>query len=319
MAKGRSTLARPILKWAGGKRQLLPAFRPYYPGDFSRYVEPFVGSGAVFLDLYNSGRLDGREARLSDINADIIGCYLMVRDAPEAVIAALTAMADGHRAGGRTHFYEVRDERFNPVRRLIHSEPHPELRYTPEVAAMVIYLNRTGYNGLFRVNRRGHFNVPAGRHGSIRICDADNIRRLSAAFRRPGVSLQVEQFGQALAGAGAGDFVYLDPPYSPVSRTAYFTSYTPARFGPEQQAALQQAVIAIAARGARVLLSNSIAPDISRLYDGNPDACGAGLTTRTVEARRAINSRASARGAVLEYLITNVSAADGQPYPTVLK
>src|SRR5512139_2374079 len=143
MAKGRSTLVRPILKWAGGKRQLLPAFRPYYPADFSRYVEPFVGSGAVFLDLYNSGRLDAREARLSDINADIIGCYLMVRDAPEDVIAALTAMADGHGASGRTHFYEVRDERFNPTRRRLHSEPHPELRYTPDLAAMVIYLNRT--------------------------------------------------------------------------------------------------------------------------------------------------------------------------------
>lgn len=311
MASARSTLVRPMLKWAGGKRQLLPALRPYFPATFTRYIEPFVGSGAVFLDLHNAGRLDGREARLSDINADIIGCYRMVRDGVEDVIAALATMADGHRAMGRVHFYEIRDERFNPTRRQIHAEPDPELRYTPELAAMLIYLNRTGYNGLFRVNRRGVFNVPAGRHGSIRICDGDNLRRLSAALRRPGVSLQVERFQQALDGAGSGDFVYLDPPYAPVSRTSYFTSYTSTRFGSEQQAALQQAVIAIAGRGAHVLLSNSIAPDISRLYEENIDARNAGLTTRTVEARRAINSRATARGAVLEYLITNVSAADG--------
>lgn len=307
----RSTLVRPILKWAGGKRQLLPAFRPYYPARFTRYVEPFVGSGAVFVDLHNAGRLEGREVRLSDINADIIGCYLVVRDAVEAVIAALAGMAEGHGASGRTHFYEVRDERFNPARRQIHAQPDPETHYTPELAAMLIYLNRTGYNGLFRVNRRGTFNVPAGRHGSIRICDGDNLRRLSAALGRPGVSIQVERFQQALDGAGAGDFVYLDPPYAPVSRTSDFTAYTSARFGPDEQAALQQAVIAIAGRGAHVLLSNSIAPDISRLYEENVEARNAGLTTRTVEARRAINSRASARGAVLEYLITNVSAAEG--------
>ena len=311
MSKGQLTVTRPILKWAGGKRQLLPALRPYYPDAFDRYIEPFVGSGAVFLDLHSSKRLDGRQVVLSDINADIIGCYRMVRDSVEDVIAALMAMADGHRATGRGHFYEVRDERFNPQRRLIHAGPNPELRYTPELAAMVIYLNRTGYNGLFRVNRRGIFNVPAGRHGSIRICHPENLRRVSAALARPGLSLSVTTFQQALADAGAGDFVYLDPPYVPVSRTSYFTAYSSEKFGFAQQAALQQTVIAIAGKGARVVLSNSFAPDISRLYEDDPNARNAGLTTRTVEARRAINSRATARGAVLEYLITNVSAADG--------
>lgn len=310
MPKGHFTLTRPILKWAGGKRQLLPTLRPYYPDTFDRYIEPFVGSGAVFLDLHAATRLDGRRVQLSDINADIIGCYRMVRDAVEDVIAALTLMSEGHRARGRVHFYEVRDERFNPERRRIHAEPNPELRYTPELAAMVIYLNRTGYNGLFRVNRRGVFNVPAGRHGSIRVCNPENLRRVSAALASPGVSLDVTTFQQALADAGAGDFVYLDPPYVPVSRTSYFTAYASGKFGAAQQASLQQTVIAIAGKGARVLLSNSFAPDICRLYEDDPDARNAGLTTRTVEARRAINSRATARGAVLEYLITNMSAAD---------
>jgi DNA adenine methylase len=297
---------RPVLKWAGGKRQLLPALRPYYPAAFDRYIEPFVGSGAVFLDLHNRGTLDGRVVRLSDINADVIGCYRIIRDDVETLIRELNALQDGYRSRGREHFYEVRDDRFNPRRREIHAAANPEELYAPDIAAMLIYLNRTGYNGLFRVNRRGIFNVPAGRHASVRICDADNLRQLSAALGRPETSLAVRGFDAALADAGRGDFVYLDPPYAPVSRTSNFTSYTSGQFGPDEQARLQQTVIALAGRGVRVLLSNSIAPDISALYAENDQARGAGLRARTVEARRAINSRASARGAVLEYLITNI-------------
>ena len=112
---------RPVLKWAGGKRQLLPSLRPYYPRTFARYVEPFVGSGAVFLDLVNSGRTRGHEVRLSDINADIIGCYRAIRDRVEEVVAALWVLDAGHRARPREHFYEVRDLRFNPARRAVHA------------------------------------------------------------------------------------------------------------------------------------------------------------------------------------------------------
>jgi DNA adenine methylase len=300
---------RPVLKWAGGKRQLLPVLRPYYPSSFARYLEPFVGSGAVFLDLYNRGMLDGRDVQLSDNNVDVIGCYRMIRDHVDDVIEELRALQDGYRSRGREHFYEVRDDRFNPRRRAIHDSALPDERYTPDVAAMLIYLNRTGYNGLFRVNRRGLFNVPAGRHTSPRICDADNLRQLSAALARPRTALAVRDFDRALGDAGAGDFVYLDPPYAPVSRTAHFTSYTSERFGHHDQAQLQRTVIRLAERGVHVLLSNSFAPDISALYAENSAARGAGLRARTVQARRAINSRASARGAVLEYLITNIPAA----------
>jgi DNA adenine methylase len=305
--------ARPILKWAGGKRQLLPELRRYYPPEFSRYLEPFLGSGAVFLDLHNGGLLEGRCVRLSDVNADVIGCYLMVRDAVDDVIAALQALERGHRQAGREHFYEIRDGRFNPRRQALQSYGSPEAHYTPDLAAMLIYLNRTGYNGLFRLNSRGVFNVPLGRHGAVRICDADNLRRLSAALARPEVRIEVQVFGEALAGAGAGDFVYLDPPYAPVSPTSYFTSYTALRFGTEQQAALQRAVIAMARRGAHVLLSNSVAPEIRALYEDSADVRDAGFLARTVEARRAINSRATQRGAVLEYLISNVPPREAQP------
>jgi DNA adenine methylase len=159
---------------------------------------------------------------------------------------------------------------------------------------------------LFRLNSRGGFNVPAGRYAKVTICDAPNLRRLSAALQRPDLTVEVRRFEDALDRARAGDFVYLDPPYAPVSQTAHFTSYTAGRFGPESQAALQRVVIDLARRGAAVLLSNSVAPDIRRLYEDDRDARSAGLAATTVAARRAINSQASRRGAVREYVITNI-------------
>ena len=292
---------RPILKWAGGKRQLLPRLRPYYPRTFDRYAEPFLGSGAVFLDLHNNGALDGRQVSLSDINADIIGCYTAVRDRVDAVIAALHELESQYRGRGVAHFYEVRDGQFNPARREAGGAA-----YTPEMAAMLIFLNRTGYNGLFRVNARGEFNVPAGRHARPRICDEPNLRRVSQALQRPRLSLAVMPFADALANAGKGDFVYLDPPYVPLTNTARFTSYTAGGFGAAEQEALQQHVLAIASRGAMVLLSNSSSPDVRRLYATDEGARAVGLRATTVPARRAINSRASGRGPIREYLITNI-------------
>jgi DNA adenine methylase len=296
---------RPLLKWAGGKRQLLPRLRGFYPGAFHRYYEPFVGSGAVFLDLHNRGALDGREVRLSDINADIIGCYRAVRDDTDAVIRALRELDAAHRAGGAEHFYDVRNRRFNPARRGLHDDGRPAA-YTPDLAAMLIYLNRTGYNGLFRVNARGDFNVPAGRYARPRICDEDNVRRMGAALRRPGLTLEVLPFTEALASAGPNDFVYLDPPYAPLSATARFTAYSATGFGPEEQERLQKVVIALAVRHAHVLLSNSAAPQIEQLYATNVHAREAGLRARRVPALRAINSRGTSRGPIHEYLITNV-------------
>jgi DNA adenine methylase len=300
-------LVRPILKWAGGKRQLLPALRPYYPRRFGRYVEPFLGSGAVFLDLHNRGLLDGRRVALSDINADVIGCYRAVRDEVDAVVGALHALERDHRARGNALFYEIRDEAFNPARRRVHASADPAGAYTARLAAMLIFLNRTGYNGLFRVNARGEYNVPAGRYRNPTICDEANLRAWSAALSRPGIALRVAGFDAALGDAGQDDFVYLDPPYAPLSVTARFTSYTAAGFGAAEQEALQRNVIALASRGAFVVLSSSATPQIRTLYATHAAARAAGLTARTVAARRAINSRAARRGPVREYLITNVA------------
>ena len=300
------TPVRPILKWAGGKRQLLPELRPFYPRRFNRYFEPFLGSGAVFLDLHNTGRLGRAEVRLSDINADVIGCYRAVRDAPDAVIGTLRTFERGYQTDGAALYYDVRDRQFNPARRALRAAGDPAGGYTPSLAAMLIFLNRTGYNGLFRVNARGEFNVPAGRYGNPSICDEANLRAWSAVLARPRISLEVGAFDTALAGAGEDDFVYLDPPYAPLSGTARFTSYTASGFDAVQQERLQRTVIALAARRASVLLSNSAAPLIRALYGGRGAARRAGLRATTVAARRAINSRAANRGPVREYVITNV-------------
>lgn len=298
-------IAKPPLKWAGGKRQLLPAFRRFYPPTFGTYFEPFLGSGAVFLDLCGSGRLHGRGVVLSDTNPDVIGCYRAIRDEVDRVNAELRALAGRHARDGARLFYEVRDERFNPLRERIFEDPDPAAAYTPELAAMLIYLNRTGFNGLFRLNSKGWFNVPAGRYANPRICDDDNLRRVAAALGMPGVRLECRPFEAVLGEARACDFCYFDPPYVPVSRTAYFTAYTPRGFGANDQQALSDVVVALAERGCRVMLSNSSAPAVRRMY-ATPAAERAGLEIHRLPARRAINARADRRGPVVEYLITNL-------------
>jgi DNA adenine methylase len=304
--------ARPFLKWAGGKRQLLPVLRRFYPRAFGTYFEPFLGSGAVFFDLYASGLLHDRPAVLTDTNPDVVGCYLAVRDDVEQVIGHLERLAAGHATGGAGHYYEVREARFNPWRQRLFRDGDPS--YPPELAAMLIYLNRTGYNGLFRLNRQGAFNVPAGRYANPKICDADALRAVAVALGRPGVSLRLASFDAVIFAAQPDDFLYFDPPYAPLSATARFTSYTADGFDAGAQMRLQQVMFDLARRGCRVLLSNSTAPVIHRLYGrDNPEAQAAGLRAVKVRARRAINSRATRRGAIHEYVITNCRPLPARP------
>ena len=298
---------KPLLKWVGGKRQLLPSLRQFYPPQFSAYIEPFFGSGAVFFDLWGQGRIAGHRAVLIDSNPDLIGCYQMVRDTPTAVAEELERLASGHARGGRAHYYKVRDARFNPLRAELRS-PEGRIAYTPALAAMLIYLNRTGFNGLFRVNASGAFNVPAGRYERPRILEHARLEQVSLALAAPGVELVWGSFTLAADTAAAADFLYIDPPYAPVSTTASFTAYTSPRFGPNEQRELQMMAIELANRGSHVLLSNSTAPAIADLYDGNAHARQAGLRALRVPARRAINSNPSRRGPVDEYVITNIEA-----------
>ena len=294
-----------MLKWAGGKRQLLPVLRRYYPIEFGRYLEPFFGSGAVFFDLEASGALAGHPTVLIDSNADLIGCYETVRDDPGAVAAALDELAAAHARRGSAHYYEVRDRRFNPSREA-GRRSDGSIAYTPALAAMLIYLNRTGFNGLFRVNASGNFNVPAGRYERPRIADRDRLLKVASALDRGRVQLRLDSFERVEGLAEPGDFLYIDPPYAPVSRTANFTGYTSPQFGVEDQVRLQRLAIALARRGCHVLLSNSTAREIAALYDGNTEAGDAGLRAVKVAARRAINRDAGGRGPVEEFVITNV-------------
>jgi DNA adenine methylase len=301
--------SRPLLKWAGGKRQLLPELQRHYPVSFNRYIEPFMGSGAVFFDLFGKGLLSGKPVRLVDVNPDLIGCYQAVRDHTEAVIAALSKLERDHRARGDACYYDVRDNRFNLLRVLGRVSRTGPSSYTPELAAMLIYLNRTGFNGLFRLNRSGEFNVPAGRYVNPRICDADHIREVARAFAAPQLTLECLGFEDALADAGRGDFVYCDPPYAPLSRTASFAHYTAGGFSSFDHERLQRAVIEAAGRGAIVLVSNSSAQEIEKAYR-SPEARKARLEVTRVPARRAINSRAALRGPVDELIISNIAAAN---------
>jgi DNA adenine methylase len=309
MRASTSPAVRPLLKWAGGKRQLLPVLAEHYPPAFSRYIEPFMGSAAVFFDLLNTGRLTRRGITLADVNPDLIGCYRTLRDRPEAVIRALSTLAREYRAAGNTCYYDVRDTRFNPLRAALQARAaNPgdvAHMYTPGLAAMLIFLNRTGFNGLFRLNRQGGFNVPAGRYTNPRICDEAHLRSVAAALSSPGVSIDLQSFDHTLDQAGAGDFVYCDPPYAPLSRTSSFANYTADGFTAFDQRRLQQKVIAACRRGVFVVVSNSSAAEIVNAYTA-PEAQRAGLKVWRVPARRAINSRASSRGPVDELIISNV-------------
>jgi DNA adenine methylase len=301
---------RPFLKWVGGKRQLLPVLRRFYPSTFGCYFEPFFGSGAVFFDLLGRGALDGHAVVISDDNADLIGTYRRVVDSLDQVIGALEQLAQGHAAGGREHYLRMRDERFNPARAAWREAGGDVDRYPVELAAMLIYLNRTGYNGLFRLNASGEYNVPPGRYDNPRIVNRPLLALASRALGAELVTVRRASFERVLDDARAGDFVYFDPPYAPLSATSNFRGYTGRSFAAADQERLQQVMIELARRHVQVVLSNSTAPDVTRLYQRNPEAQAAGLKAWRFPARRAVNSRADRRGEVQELVVSNVDPAD---------
>lgn len=203
--------ATPFVKWAGGKSQLLEQFGPFFPTQFNRYVELFVGGGAVFFHLYNQDRIaDG--IILNDLNKELMTCYEVIRDQVDKLIEELRCH-EAHRTD-KSYFYEIREW---------DRKPGFKDRSPVERAARTIFLNRTCYNGLYRVNSRGQFNVPFGSYKNPMICDEGNLRAVSQALQ--GVELGSEDFERCDEWAGPGDFVYLDPPYHPLSETASLISY----------------------------------------------------------------------------------------------
>ena len=195
---------RPFLKWVGGKRQLLPVLRRFYPEKVGAYFEPFLGSGAVFFDLAGRGAINGHGAVLSDDNPDLIGCYRRIRTSLDEVVANLEELARDHAVRGRECYMQVRDERFNPLRAEWHRSGSDPDTYSAELAAMLIYLNRTGYNGLFRVNASGVFNVPPGRYDRPRIVDRSLLMRAAGALSADNVRRRARRVRSRPRERGAG-------------------------------------------------------------------------------------------------------------------
>lgn len=272
---------KPFVKWVGGKRQLLRQFRElglYPPEDFNpitnTYYEPFVGGGAVFFDLLP------KNAKLSDLNNELVITYNVIKNNVDELVQSLQK-----HVYDKEYYLEVRAKKIDDLSDV-------------EVASRFIFLNRTGFNGLYRVNKSGQFNVPFGRYNNPVICDEDNLRRVSDALQ--GVTITHQDYKNVLKTAKSGDFIYLDPPYYPINATSSFTSYTAEGFLEKEQTELRDTFVKLHEKGCFVMLSNSDTPFINELYSGLD-----GITINKITAGRSINSKGSGRGKITEVLVTN--------------
>lgn len=273
-----SIAPQSFLKWVGGKRQLLMELLKYVPESFNHYYEPFLGGGALFFKLVADDHRRSRRCVLNDSNVRLIETYKAVRDRLDPLLSELA-------------FYEKNkhsEEFYYDSRKRIHGALESR-------AAQFIYWNRRGFNGLWRVNKRGEYNVPFGKYDNPLIYDDGLLRSCSGALK--GTKLHCVDFETAVGKAEKGDLCYFDPPYWPVSATANFTGYTKDGFGPEQQERLRDLASRLKRKGVRVILSNADVPEVRALYRK-------GFELHRVEARRNVNSKGSGRGKVGEVIIT---------------
>ena len=272
--------ATPVVKWAGGKTQLLPLIEPLVPAAFNMYHEPFVGGGALFFRLWSAR--GSFSPVLIDMNSELINTYCVIRDDLESLIPLLREHERNH---SKTQYYKVRSKKPSSA---------------AERAARLIYLNKTCYNGLYRVNSRGEFNVPMGSYKNPSVLEEDVLAAANRAFQA--ATLETGDFADVLPQASRGDFVYLDPPYYPISATSSFTGYVVgtggrAEFGSGEHQRLARVFKLLDEKGCYVLLSNSDSPFIRQLYSE--------YEILEVEARRSINSNGSRRAGVTELVIRN--------------
>jgi DNA adenine methylase len=268
---------RPFLKWAGGKSNLLKQYEPLFPKWSGDYFEPFIGSGAVFFFL--SARQEARKYYLSDLNREIVDAFCAVRDDVEEVIRLLTKHQKLH---SKDYFYQVRA--------LV-----PGNLSTLERAARTIYLNKTCFNGLYRVNKKGEFNVPMGNYKKPSILQVETLKTASRALAR--ADLAAGHYSGLVEKAQAGDFIYLDPPYHPLSKTAMFTNYVAEAFDEKDQMELSQVATTLSEKGCLFMESNSNTDFVKDLYKD--------FKIQEVLARRSINREKSKRGVITELVITN--------------
>jgi len=267
---------KPVLKWAGGKRGIIAQYDKHFPEKFNTYYEPFFGGGAIFFHLYKIGLLS--KVVIADNNTELMHMYEVIRDRVEVLIQELET---GNYINEKERFYEVRK-----------NEPEDKIKR----AARLIYLNHTCYNGLYRVNKSGKFNVPFGKYApNVSIYEEDNLKAVSEALKD--TKILICDFEDAVKEAKKGDFVYFDPPYYPLTETADFTSYTSQGFNLSDQIRLAEIYQQLDKKGCKVLLSNSYTLKVQELYDG--------FEQIEIWAKRYINSKPEGRKGVKELLIKN--------------
>lgn len=274
----RDATVGPVLKWVGGKRQLLPEIERLLPPFFSTYYEPFVGGGAVLFYLQPD------KAVVNDINAELINVYQVIRSNCAELLKDLKKHSNE-----AEYFYALRAKDRD-------RDKYGQLSAVQR-ASRILYLNKTCYNGLFRVNRKGQFNVPFGRYKNPNIVNEERLRAVHRYFNRASVTFKCGDFAAAVQGSKAGDFVYFDPPYDPLSASANFTAYDRGGFDRKQQLRLKELCDQLSQRGVKFILSNSATDFILDLYRD--------YEINIVQARRAVNTRADLRGAIAEVLVKN--------------
>ena len=291
---------KPFLKWAGGKGQLLKEIEHYYPfssGKITKYAEPFVGGGAVLFDILSKYDLD--EVYISDINAELINTYQIIRDDIDALIEMLHAMQNDFISldtDNRKAYYMQKREHFNNLK--VNGNESINI----EKAALMVFLNKTCFNGLFRVNKKGLFNVPMGSYKNPMICDEKNLRAVSGKLQK--VTIVRGDYSESADFIDENTFVYFDPPYRPITDTASFAAYTENLFNDDAQIELAQFVDDMDKKGAKIVISNSD-PKNSNTDDDFFDNIYSAYKIKRVEATRMINCNSEARGKIKELLISN--------------
>lgn len=292
---------RPFVKWAGGKGSLIPQLNNFYPyelknGIIERYIEPFVGGGAVLIDILQ--KYDIQEVYAFDINIDLINSYNVIKCNVEELINNLKQMETEYLQLGqeerKNYFYNIRNEYNN--------YELEENEQNIQKAAQFIYLNRTCFNGLYRVNKNGKFNVPIGSYKNPTICDEENLRQLSQLIQN--VQFQYGDYSKSMEYVTENTFVYFDPPYRPLNVTSGFTSYTKEDFNDENQKELARFYGELNVRNAKLMLSNSNPKNINK-EDTFFDNIYQGFNINQIQASRMINANSNGRGKISEILVTN--------------
>lgn len=276
---------KPFVKWAGGKRGLLKQILPLIPKEFNNYYEPFVGGGALFFELFSKGLLQNKKVVISDINSELINSYNIIKNKPSELIYILKEYKKNH---SKEFYYKVRE-----LDRKDNYSNLPDV----EKAARFIYLNKTCFNGLYRVNKKGFFNTPIGSYKNPNIADEETILNASEALQN--AIIKEQSFEKVLETAQKNDFVYFDPPYYPLNETSNFTSYDSNTFLENEQIKLYEVFDNLAKKEVFVLESNSDTPFIKELYKN--------YEINTIQANRFINSKADKRGKIGEVLIRSFS------------